>query len=185
MSRLQTKRIVRIKLSNRKEIISSVIAGLNAEVTAANDLWKTLETKTQGTIAGAGILLAGLLTFIKDKTEINQIERVFVFFSLVMLILCFILALRALLVISTIGPPQGKWRKDRLEPLLKIKAEDELGERIIRHMMSEAIEWQKCLDSVSKAYFEKTKYLLLSQKFLVVSIGLVCGSVLIRILNIK
>jgi len=170
-------------MEQKREIVSSIISGLNAEISSMNDLWKTLETKTQGTIACSGILLAGLFTLLKDMQGITQIERVFLVFSVVMLIVSLTLALRSLLVVSTASPPHGLWRKTRLLPLLSLNSEADLKERVLRHMRAEIPEVEKCLESIGQKYKEKTGYLLISQKFLFASIGLVCGSAIIKILN--
>lgn len=146
---------------------SLVLDAYKAQHTEYVDLWKTLDTKAQGTIAIAGIFLAGAFGFARDVGDLEWVPRFLFAGAVVALWASVACAVRALWVSRVRFPPAGETAELELKRLEHLAKEDRASElKVVLYDLASG--FRLAITSIEAGIARKATWLLRAQ----VSIGL-------------
>lgn len=144
--------------------------------------WRHLDTKAQGNVGISGILLAAVVAFLtKGQPLSNVLDRLLVIVAVVSLGATIVLAVRALRVLSTLGPPHFGTMQDIIDDFLKAASPEERSTRLGDLLREELGLWVQCNDDARHAVESKAKLLSQAQYGIVVATLVVAGFTVIRV----
>jgi hypothetical protein len=144
--------------------------------------WRSLETKAQGAIATTGILIAGILAFIRElEANASNLERGLLAAILGASILALVLAVLALWVRSVSAAPYGV-SVDRLIPdhMGDYSHSDEAWRNVLREQVT---AWGVTITSLHRANQAKARLVKCGQAFLALAALLAVAFCVMRIFD--
>lgn len=147
------------------------------------ETWRSIETKAQGSIAVAGIFIAGALAFLtKMDAHLRCHEKILMFVGLSCLIFSVILAILALRTKTTKVPPLGGFAGGYGIELVKVNNEADLQIHLGAFFRDGVSRWRDVITEVSESNEEKANTLLCSQLFLIFAIVAVAVLSLLKLI---
>jgi hypothetical protein len=146
--------------------------------------WRHLDTKAQGNIAISGFLLAAVVAFLsKGQSSIGPLERWVVTGAIVSLAATIYLAVVALRVRITVGPPHFGMMQETIEDFLR--AEDPVARtaRLADLIREELSLWAGCNEETRKVVNHKADRLSWAQTAILIATMIVCLITIFRIFN--
>jgi hypothetical protein len=145
--------------------------------------WRSIETKAQGTIATTGILIAGILAFIRElELDASTIERGLLALLLVVSVVALILSVAALRVRNVSDAPFAV-SVDRLVP--DVIRESNLNEEDWRDVMGEQAKlWGDTTSKLHQANESKARRVAHGQVSLTLAVILAVTFCLMRIFGL-
>jgi hypothetical protein len=166
--------------SPRLELARTQLDAYRQENGHLNATWGSLETKSQGTAAVAGIFLAAVFAFVRDLTAGAPPSPV----------TWGLLLATGLLVLSVVGCLRALWRREVLRPPLGdetralvadlLEAEEHV-EQLPRFYIQWSRQWATVNDRIHTANESKAYWLLCSQLCLLIAI-LIVGAITIFVI---
>ena len=172
-------------MADEQSLLNDVVAECKQEHSALFTQWGALDTKAQGTIATAGIFVAGIVGFINAiaaKAE-SRADRWFLTLVATLLAACIFSALRVLFVRSVGTQPSGA---DFLQ-LVKDHVRDGPPQPSdLRNLAHDHIRmWTEAVTAVRKLVDTKAFYLRLAHCLLAAAIALAVVAALTRVWRIS
>jgi hypothetical protein len=149
----------------------AIVDAFKSELSRAEDSWKALEGKAQGTIAVAGIFAGFALNFAKDlPASATQPARILTIAAIVVLALSIAWAAASLLV-RTIGePPGGALHAELAGHLTSVRSFERSEYRTgLRENLVQA--WRSAVEDRSRVNKTKAHLVRVSQAFLLAAIS--------------
>jgi len=171
-------------ISMRRTLRQTVLDSYKEEYKELSDVWKSLETKAQGTVTIAGIFIAAAFTFAKDlaSTRLDYYGKLFLAGAIVLLIPTIILSVLALRRRTIKWIPAGidveRWADD-----IEDVPNDELTDRARRFIDVHSEVWRETVASKKKATAKKEELLYAAQILLLFAIG-AATIVTLKLLNL-
>ena len=159
----------------RIPLLRDAVEVYRAEHALLGDRWKALETKAQGTVAIAGIFLAGAFTFIRNlHAGSPAVERWALAALAAMLGVAVGLAILALRVRAVPDPAPGV-ETERMAVAVCALTDDEIDERLPHLYGEQFTVWREVNQQTRENVQEKAKYLGWAQGWLMAAALLMCG----------
>lgn len=135
------------------------------------ETWRSIETKAQGSIAVAGIFIAGALAFLtKMDAHLRCHEEILLFAGLACLIASVILAILVLRTRTTRAPPLGSFAGAYAIELVKVNTDADLQLHLDAFFRDGVSRWRDMITEVGKANESKADTLWCAQLFLIFAI---------------
>lgn len=138
-----------------------VLLTYREEYKELSDIWRSLDTKAQGTVTMSGAFIALAFGFLRDS-NFHGIQLLLLIFSLVFLILCVLFSVISLLVRSIISPPYGSVNDRAAVDILR-DVEVEGTDPLCLLYDNEIHTWRDCITAISVANQRKSLFLKISQ----------------------
>ena len=166
----------------KREILQAVVQAYRDEYSEVLSKWRDLEGKAQGTVAIAGLFLAGVFAFIRQiSAETQWIEQVLLCVAVLLLGLTVWYAVRVLTIRKVATPPPPKDYEDAARALVEIEEPAELDGRYVNLAYDLAKAWSETNASVGSANEGKAKSLFVAQQCLRAAIFVVALITLLAI----
>ena len=147
------------------------------------ETWRSIEAKAQGSIAVAGIFIAGALAFLtKLETYLGRPDKVLLFAGLACLIASVILAILVLRTHVTTVPPLGTVVGQYALGMVNVQAAADLELHTAAFFNDVVSRWQNIISEVGKANEAKAKTLWWAQLFLILAIIAVAVLALLKLI---
>jgi hypothetical protein len=157
--------------STLKSLREATLEAYLEEYKKLNETWRSIETKAQGSIAVAGIFIAGALAFITTANLVLRChEKILLFIGLSCLIISVILAIITSRTISIIAAPLGSFRAKHTTDLGALRTEAELQEYLPIIFAEHVAEWKKVIAAMNAVNDRRAQMLWLAQLFLILAI---------------
>jgi hypothetical protein len=171
-------------ISMRRTLRQTVLDSYREEYKELSDVWKSLETKAQGTVTIAGIFIAAAFTFAKDlaNTRLDYNGKLFLAAAIIFLIPTIILSLLVLRRRTIKWIPAGTDVESWADAIEGVSDED-LADRARRLIDEHSGVWKQTVESTREATAEKEKLLYAAQVLLLFAIG-AATVVTLKLLNI-
>ena len=145
------------------ELLSQVVAAYEYEYRDSADNWKVLDTKAQGSVAVAGIFIAGSLALAQRFTGGTAVaSRIVLGVGALLLLIAVGCALVVLKIRSVDAPPDGQSVSDLIKDVIA-GGDPVSDERYVRHLHDRIKAWHKGNGQVSKANSSKATWLWAAQ----------------------
>lgn len=138
-----------------------VLLTYREEYKELSDIWRSLDTKAQGTITMSGAFIALAFGFLRDS-NFHGIQLLLLIFSLVFLILCVLFSVISLLVRSVVSPPYGSVNDRAAVDILR-DVETEDTDPLCLLYDNEIHTWRDCIADTTLANQRKSQFLKISQ----------------------
>ncbi|HSU13139.1 hypothetical protein [Longimicrobium sp.] len=159
----------------RIALLREALESYRSEYDLLVERWKGLETKAQGTVAIAGIFLAGIFTFIRDlKATSPALERWVLVLVALLLALTVALAVLALRVREIEDPVPGQEAERMVLDICSLSVE-EIPERMPGLFGEQFGVWREVNLRVRASVERKARWLRCAQSFLMAASLLMCG----------
>lgn len=171
-------------IAMRRTLRQTVLDSYREEYKELSDVWKSLETKAQGTVTIAGIFIAAAFTFAKDlaSTRLDYPGKLFLAGAIIFLIPTIILSVLVLRRRTIKWIPAGtdveQWADD-----IENVPNEELPDRARRFIDEHSGVWKETVASTKKATAEKEALLYAAQILLLFAIG-AATVVTLKLLNL-
>lgn len=167
----------------RESLRSATLAAYLEEYKEQTETLRSLESKAQGSIAVAGIFIAGTLAYLeKLNPNLQQHERVLILIALVCLIVSVVLAILALRARTIDAPPLGSFVAHYSILLVKIDSEQRLRPYQESFFTEHVSRWVDVMNQIREANASKAKYLRSAQQWLIAAILSVAALSLSKVL---
>lgn len=151
-----------------------VIASYQDAYKERTDNWKSLETKAQGSIAIAGIFIAGAFAYIdKSAATMTMPQQFLAIIAVASLVASVLLAVHALKIQEVLTPPYGSFVKANVDCFLSITGEAEFRERVEYFDYDMVSQWERVLNVVDEQIAKKVDCLFNAQASLVFAVVVV------------
>ncbi len=159
-------------ISMRRTLRQTVLDSYKEEYKELSDLWKSLETKAQGTVTIAGIFIAAAFTFAKDltSTRLDFCSKLFLAVAILLLIPTVILSVLALRRRTIRWIPAGADVEQIADHIEDVPNED-LADRARRFIDEHSGIWKQTVESTREATTRKEELLNVAQILLLFAIG--------------
>jgi len=149
-----------------------------------SELWRNVDTKAQGTIALAGILLAAFVAFItKAQAPVCLYERILSLVAVVLFTASMIASVLALRLRKSAGSPYlGGGIESAVLDLLQVEVQDRT-DRMPDLIREELSLWEECNATESSAIDTKAALLTWGQVFIGFSIACLAAIAILRVLE--
>jgi hypothetical protein len=148
------------------------------------ETWRSIEAKAQGSIAVAGIFIAGGLAFLtKLETSLGRADKLLLFIGLACLIGSVILAILALRTHVTTVPPLGNVVGEYALGMVHVQVEADLELHTAAYFTDVVGRWQNIINEVTKTNETKAQTLWYAQLFLIFAIIAVAGLTLFKLIR--
>lgn len=171
-------------ISMRRTLRQTVLDSYREEYKELSEVWKSLETKAQGTVTIAGIFIAAAFTFAKDlaSTRLDYHGKLFLAGAIIFLIPAIILSVLVLRRRTIKWIPAGtdveQWADD-----IESVSNEELADKARRFIDEHSGVWKETIASTKEATAEKEQLLYAAQILLLLAIG-AATVVTLKLLNI-
>jgi hypothetical protein len=136
------------------------------------DNWRAMETKAQGSVAIAGLFVAGVFALVRDKAPgMPPFERVVLGATIVSLLLTIYWAIRVLAVRDVEGPVRGETLQKVAEDF-QVLPVDERNRYRQPYQVSVCLLWKERLQELAKEGSSKAEQLYRAQFCLTVAVAL-------------
>jgi hypothetical protein len=156
----------------RRSLRQTVLDSYKDEYKEFSEVWKSVETKAQGTVTIAGIFIAAAFTFAKDlaATRLDWYGKLFLGAAIVLLIPSIVLSVLALRRRTIKSIPAGsqveQWADD-----IQDASEEDLAELTQRFIDQHSLIWKETTESTKAAVAQKEGLLYAAQLLLLFAIG--------------
>ena len=168
----------------RRSLREAVLGSYRDEYKELGDAWRGLETKAQGTVAIAGIFLAGAFAYIREisaQTSLGQ--KLLLVCAIVCLVTSVCLSVLALEV-RRVAAPLVAGRVDQLvKDLLAVADDNEFLDRLPDFYSDQAAAWREVNQQSHEANQSKARRVWNAQGFLLAAIILVALLLLARVFS--
>jgi hypothetical protein len=150
-------------------LASDALASYREEYRELSETWRHLESKAQGTVAIAGIFLAGVFAFVRALSESAGIwDKILLLAAVSLLVLSVLSAILALRVRQVAGPPVG----DSLDALVKdlLGPEGATQEDLVAFVRDQTGMWADANKDVHEHNQTKAGHLFRAQILLLIAI---------------
>lgn len=166
----------------KESLRRAVLVAYREEYKELSDTWRGLETKAQGSIAIAGIFIAGAFAYIRDITpNSHPYEKLFLIIIVLCLVTSVVLSILALKIRTVAAPPMGEYIDQMVRDILNLNNDDELAERIVRFDNDQITTWRMVKKEAENANRLKARYLWRAQIFLMSAIATVALLMISRV----
>ncbi len=159
-------------------LIRMIVEARREEYSELSELWRHLDTKAQGVIALAGILLAAFVAFITKTQPSSAAQRAIYVVGVALFTSSLAMAALSLKIREVVGPPHFGDIESTIEDFLQLPLE-ERSSRLSDLGREEISEWTRCNETVQHAVEIKARFLSWSQ--LLISLSIVWLAVLAMI----
>ena len=147
------------------------------------ETWRSIETKAQGSIAVAGIFIAGGLAFLtKLEAHLGRADKALLFIGLTCLIGSVILSILVLRTKVANVPPLGSIVGAYALGMLRLKSVDDLEVHTGAFFRDVVTGWRNIIGEVTAANASKARTLWVAQLFLILAILVVAVLSLIKLI---
>lgn len=176
------------KLKEVKESFEKTLYDSYAlEYKGLHEIWRSLDSKAQGTVAVAGIFIGGVFNYIRDIKATNpltpQYEKNFLAFSVLCLVICVLLSVWALRVREVKEPPIGKDLDQKIKDLLQNEAESDFDDHLKLFPVNRFQEWSVAHDDINKLNKSKATCLWWAHVSLMIAILTVALLSILKLLD--
>ena len=171
-------------ISMRRTLRQTVLDSYREEYKELSDVWKSLETKAQGTVTIAGIFIAAAFTFAKDLTSgrLDHYGKLFLGGAIIFLIPTIILSVLVLRRRTIKWIPAGTDVESWADAIANVP-DEELAENARRFIDEYSGVWKQTVESTREATDKKEALLYAAQVLLLFAIG-AATVVTLKLLNI-
>jgi hypothetical protein len=148
------------------------------------DVWKSLESKAQGTVTIAGIFIAAAFTFAKDlaTTRLDFYGNVFLGAAILLLIPTVICSVLVLWKRTVKSIPSGETVEQCADALVQT-TDDDLADHTRRFLDQQSALWKETVASTKEAIARKAELLHAAQVLLLLAIG-AAAVVTLKLINV-
>ena len=168
--------------SSELSLLKLLVEANREEYSELSELWRHLDTKAQGVIAIAGILLAAFVAFITKGPIASCAERTLSIVAISFFTASIGASVYSLKLRESVGPPHFGELQSTIEDFLK-RPEEERAKRMPDLIREELSAWRECNDTVRAAIEAKTKLLQWGQVLIGLSIAWLALIAIVRILG--
>lgn len=159
------------ELEIKEALRKAVLEAYSNEYKELSDTWRGLETKAQGSIAIAGIFIAGAFAYIRDITpNAYRHEKLFLLIAIICLVISVVLSILVLKIRTIAAPPMGEYIDRVVQDILRLNKVDELPERLVRFDNDQIAAWRIVKNEAQLSNMLKARYLWRAQIFLMSAI---------------
>jgi hypothetical protein len=150
-----------------------VLGSYQASYDDVRDTWKNLDAKAQATVAIAGILIAGIVSLVKDISPATGTIDVFLAVSAaVNAVGAVLIAAVALRIRQTSAPPAGQETEEDAEIALGTLTSGNIHDVEQAFVQQQIIGWRRAVETVHSGNEDKADLLIFSQRLLLGSLCL-------------
>jgi hypothetical protein len=128
-------------------LIRLIVEARREEYSELSELWRHLDTKAQGVIALAGILLAAFVAFVTKAQPSPGCGRVLAVAGVLLFTASLTTAVLSLRIREVVGPPHFGDIESTIDDFLKLPL-DERSSRLADLGRQEIADWTKCNEAV-------------------------------------
>lgn len=144
-------------------------------------IFQNIDAKAQGMVTTGGIFLAGTFAFLNAASfRVEDSAKPFFMLALLLLISSVVLAVFAIHVRETVGPPSGDQVREIVGHLFRL-SDEEIESKLSQYYGERAGAWAECLRHLKKVIKSKANLVWLSQLALLLGIVMVAAVILIKI----
>jgi len=166
----------------RESLLKTVLESYPEEYKEFVNNWHSLEGKAQGSVAIAGIFIAGAFAYLRENIALmNCYQKTLLGCGIVCLLITVAYSIMALRIRKLPAPPMGEYLDKIVCDLLRVK-DSELLERIPLFVQDQIIGWRIVRKGLSDSNLRKAKNIWIGQILLVgaiLIIGILALSTLI------
>ena len=169
--------------SVKEALLETVIESYQEGYKHRIEAWRNLDTKAQGSIAIAGIFIAGVFAFIqKIDTNAYPLNKEVLALALLFLMLSVGLAMKVLALQTLDGPPLGGFVDQLVENLqLFSKDDSDFLSRISSLSYDQVLAWRNAEKQLDDVTHQKAQNLWAAQIFLMLAIFTVALMTMLQI----
>jgi hypothetical protein len=157
----------------KESLLKAVLDSYQEEYKRIINNWNRLETKAQGSVAIAGIFIAGAFAYLRENIALMQCyQKIMLGAGIICLLIAVLFSILALRIRQLPVPPMGKY-VDRLVCDLLTINDKELFERIPLLIKDQISGWRQARDGLLDSNSRKAKNVWIGQILLVVAILIV------------
>ena len=167
--------------NQKAQLLQDTLNSYKEDHRELSEIWRNLDSKSQGVITVNGIFLAGMFAFIRGLSQSATCnEKWLLTISAALLILSVVLALVALWVRSVPGAPLGESLQTLVDDILAAEDVPE-PEKLNDFMRDHARMWKSTNIEIQKTNELKALFLMWSQGILMLSISVIVIFMLIKV----
>jgi hypothetical protein len=175
--------------SARQSLILDGLAACSAQYSDIIDSWRQLDTKAQGVMTMAGVLLASVLAFVPQPLYARMVSEFDTARWLVLSVIGFsMIALLLGVMTSGIRPVRAAYRGDALATavmdLLRLPSKDANDTLLELHYTRQLAEWQRTINASITGLEAKGRALFAAQFVLVIAVSCV-GTFLSVVMSLR
>jgi len=168
----------------KEDLSKAVTEAYRFEYQDRSAWWRDLDQKAQGTVAIAGVLLAGAFAFVQQlETAKGLLEIILLALSVLLLLGAVALAVRALLIREVDLPPAAEAIEELAREVLASTDSQEIPERAVGLAYDQAKLWRDANQSIYNECRAKARSVALAQIAILAAAFLIAVITIARILE--
>ena len=165
----------------RESLLKTVLELYREEYNVIGQNWRNLEGKAQGSVAIAGIFIAGAFAYIQKDITLLLYQKIILCIGIIFLLICVSFSILALRIRKLPAAPMGQYL-DKLVSDLFRGNDPEFLHRLPLLVNDQITAWREVRKDLVAANQRKGMYVWIGQIFLVKAIAFVGLLTLVRII---